>query len=197
MTTHQPTSVDSDDEHKDAIRFFDKNSTEIFEAKQQWKQIPAGVCVCLHCSVHFAEREATKYCCPNHRKRHHEGKVYEHIHCEGCGDEMFPVFDYIVGNLCNWCTWLNKHTGKSRAEYDLYLSAFKETKEYQVYHAYRMEIAERYRGIMDVAVGGASVSSMKATTHTSYVNYCAAVGVEPSLIYYEMILDTIGGRGYK
>jgi len=90
--------------------FFDRNSDAIFEAKQDWKKSAGYDFVCLFCGVHvYGAPKGTKYCCSNHRKRHDEGKTYQHIMCEadGCDREIFPVFDDVVTiegkKLCTRC----------------------------------------------------------------------------------------------
>lgn len=119
---------DSPKDFGDERSFFDKYSYAIFEARldRTRKDVPASVCVCLFCGVRFYERVGTLYCCSNHRKRHDEGKEYTHVMCDGdgCGREVFPIFESLVTvdgkKLCDWCAWLNKHRGWTRAQMDLF-----------------------------------------------------------------------------
>jgi hypothetical protein len=123
-----PLFSDSLKDFGDERSFFDKYSYAIFEAKYERtrKDVPASVCVCQFCGIRFYERAGTKFCCSNHRKRHDEGKEYKHVMCEGdgCGREVFPVFESFVAvdgkKLCGWCAWLKKHTGWTRAQMDLF-----------------------------------------------------------------------------
>ncbi len=120
-THHQCSQLpaDSRNDFGDQTQFFDKNSATIFEAKQEWKQSGGYPFTCLFCGVHVnGAPKGTKYCCPDHRKRHNEGKTYKHVMCDGdgCKREIYPVFDDFVTvegkKLCSWCGWLRNACAK-------------------------------------------------------------------------------------
>jgi len=170
-----PLSSDSRNDFGDQTRFLDKYSYSIFEAKQEWKQSAGYDFTCLFCGFTFrGAPQGTKYCCPNHRKRHNEGKVYAAM-CVDCGHKIHP-FDDSKDGLCGGCVWY-KQRGFHRTSWRLFVDVLKlvYAKEYAANEAERAKIK---RGIV-------------APTNDSYKQYCASLGIEASIPYYETILSTI------
>jgi hypothetical protein len=117
-----PLPSDSRNDFGDQTRFFDKHSNDIFEAGQQWKQVGAVLLVCVFCECKFYDRAGTKYCCPNHRKRHNEGKVYVKVMCEqsGCSIEIrwWNEPTLVDGkNLCSLCAEMQRLGFNTYEEY--------------------------------------------------------------------------------
>ncbi|MGB7600352.1 MAG: hypothetical protein WBM24_08610 [Candidatus Sulfotelmatobacter sp.] len=121
---HQLSALPSDSRNDfgDQTTFFDKYSHDIFEAKQQWKKVGDIPLVCEFCECKFYDRVGTKFCCPSHRKRHGEGKVYVKVMCEqlGCSNEIpwwIEPTKVDGKNFCWPCTQYHKCGCKNQEEY--------------------------------------------------------------------------------
>jgi len=171
-----PLSSDSRNDFGDQTRFFDKHSYTIFEAKQEWKQSAGYDFTCLFCGFTFCGApQGTKYCSDNHRKRHNEGKVYAAM-CVDCGHTIHPHDDN-EDDLCGGCHWY-KVRGLDRKFWRLFYKILREKIWVEEYAAHEAECVKIKRGIV-------------APTIDSYKKFCASLGIEPSLPYYELILSTI------
>lgn len=173
--TYQLFSASSTDEGAKKQRFFDRNADAIFEAGQSWKRSPGHSFVCLFCGFGFYGAPlGTKYCTENHRKRHQEGKKYIPVLCVDCGENIHSSFTGMT--RCERCQWYAER-GLHRRHVQCFMDVLRiiYAKEIAADAAERARIA---RGIV-------------APTIDSYKKYCASLGVEASIPYYETILSTI------
>jgi hypothetical protein len=101
------TTLPKDPETPTKKNFFDRYSYDIFEAKQQWKSVGVRKIHCLFCDYPFWDRAGTNCCCPNHRKRHNEGKVYTKVMCAtpGCTRQVYWFMVREKETLCDHCAW--------------------------------------------------------------------------------------------
>ena len=150
--THHQLSLlpsDSRNDFGDQTRFFDRHSAAIFEAGQKWKQVGAVPLFCVFCGCNFWDSKGTKYCCPNHRKRHAEGKVYVKVMCEhvGCSREIpWWVEPTVVDgkNFCRLCAEMHRlgfntyeeYLANANAKHEEYL-ATRQRQQKQLQEMYR------------------------------------------------------------
>jgi len=112
--------------------FFDRHSDAIFEARQDWKRAGVVKCECQFCKYVFWDRKGTKFCCDNHRKRHHEGKVYKKVMCatEGCVEQVVWFRVPEGETLCWRCAVKRDFCAKAGyANYEEYLAFGKRKHE--------------------------------------------------------------------